>query len=131
MSHSPVIRPLRLDRHPWLWLVLGMALVAATHVRGGVGLFAWVAPIPLLRYLRITRGVRSRLLLFGALVVGWSFTFMKIADPFPPIAIPMWGIGLALFQVLPFLAHDALARRLTPALGTLVFPAALAVAEWA
>lgn len=119
-----------LDRRPWLWLLLGMALIAVTHLRGGVGLFVWVAPIPLLRYLRVTRGVRSRLMLFAALVGGWSLAFLKIADPFPVAAIPLWGIGLAVFQVLPYALHDALGRRLPPAWGALVFPAGLAVAEW-
>lgn len=120
----------RLDRHPWLWLVLGMALVAAAHLRGGIGLLAWIAPVPFLRYLRLTRGLRSRLGLLSALAGAWSLAFLKIADPFPVAAIPMWGIGLALFQFLPYLAHDALARRLSPGLATLVFPAGLAIAEW-
>lgn len=126
---STIIRGLW--RRPWFLLLLGMSFVAVAHLRGGIGLFAWVAPVPFLRYLRLTRGVQSRLGLFGALAGAWSLAFLKIADPFPVAAIPMWGIGLALFQVVPYLAHDALARRLSPGLATLVFPAALATAEWA
>ncbi len=120
----------RLDRHPWLWLLLGMVLVPAAHLRGGIGLLGWIAPVPFLRYLRLRRGLRARLLLFAALAGAWSLAFLKIADPFPVAAIPIWGIGLALFQFLPYLAHDTLARRLSPGFATLVFPAGLAIAEW-
>lgn len=126
----PALSLARFDRRPVLWLALGALLVAATHLRGGVGLLAWVAPIPLLRYLRLRPGLRAPLAVFAALFVGWSLAVLKIAGPFPLAAVPMWGIGLALFQVLPYVLHAGLAPRLAPATGTLVFPAGLALAEW-
>ena len=52
---------------PGLLLVLGGLLTAAAHLRWGIGLLAWVAPIPFLRTLRLSPGWRPRLLL--ALVV--------------------------------------------------------------
>ena len=55
----------RLDRRPGLWLLLGVLLLATTEVRAGIGMLAWIAPLPWLRYLRLTTGVRSRLAFAG------------------------------------------------------------------
>jgi hypothetical protein len=57
-----------------LWLWAGVALIFASQVRFGIGMLAWFVPIPLLHYLRITTGRRSRLLLAGAIFVGWHLT---------------------------------------------------------
>ncbi len=58
-----------LDRRPSLWLVLGVALIAAAHMRWGVGVLGFIAPVPFLRYLRLTTGWQRRLLFLAVLVL--------------------------------------------------------------
>ncbi|MCA9707435.1 MAG: hypothetical protein KDK70_16405, partial [Myxococcales bacterium] len=54
------------DRHPWAWLGLGVLLLAASQMRFGLGILAWIAPVPWLRHVRITQGWRPRLALAAA-----------------------------------------------------------------
>src|SRR5438876_49645 len=99
-------------RGPALWLCVGVGLIFASQVRFGIGMLAWLAPIPLLHYLRITTERRSRLLLVGAIFVGWHLTTAKIiTPPMTPFLILMYGIPLAIFTTIPLLAWDAVRRR--------------------
>jgi hypothetical protein len=50
----------RLFERPAFLLGVGAALIFAANFRWGVGVVAWIAPVLLLRYLRLTRGWRSR-----------------------------------------------------------------------
>ncbi len=50
---------------PWVWLLLGGALFVAANFRWGIGVLAWVVPVPLMRYLRMSPGWRPRAALGG------------------------------------------------------------------
>src|SRR4051794_24654154 len=53
------------------WLALGAVLLFAAQTRGGIGMLAWIAPLPWLVVLRTTTGWRWRAALAGALALGW------------------------------------------------------------
>jgi len=119
----------RASAHPSLWLLLGAVLTAAAHMRWGIGLLAWVAPIPFLRYLRITRGWRSRGLFVLAEAVAWTAATAKIVT-FPlPFAFALVGVVVAVFHVAGTLTWDGV-RRISPRWATLAYPSAMVVVEW-
>ncbi|HMK73794.1 MAG TPA: nitrilase-related carbon-nitrogen hydrolase [Myxococcaceae bacterium] len=126
VERSPRSHP---SAQPALLLVLGATLTAAAHMRWGVGLLAWAAPIPFLRYLRITRGFRSRLLFAVAEAVAWTLATAKIVTAPLPLAFAAVGVVVALFHVAGTLTWDGV-RRLAPRWATLAFPAAMVLAEW-
>ncbi len=70
----------RLDRGPWIWLLLGALLLVLTEVRAGVGALAWIAPVPWLRYLRLRSGWRARITFAAALMAAWTAATAKIAS---------------------------------------------------
>ncbi|MBL9016721.1 MAG: hypothetical protein JNL83_21215 [Myxococcales bacterium] len=114
---------------PRLLLVAGCALAALAHLRWGVGALAWLAPIPLIHYLRETTGWRSRVLFATALTLAWVAATAKIVSaPLPP-AFALLGVAFGLIQVAPYLAFDALRRRLGDRIGVVLFPALVATAE--
>jgi apolipoprotein N-acyltransferase len=114
-----------------LWLALGAVLTFAASFRWGIGALAWLAPVPWLRYLRVTRGRRSRLAFAATLTVTWIATTAKIVTaPLPPV-MALVGVPIALVQLVGYLGADRLRRRAGDLAGVLVFPALLVVLEWA
>ena len=119
-------------RSSWLWLVSGVALIALTHFRWGVGALAWVAPVPLLVYLRSTSGFRSRALFSVAVIVGWTLATLKIISAPMPAALAMaFGVPIALFQLVPYFSWDFLRRRCRPWVAALAFASVGVLVEWA
>ncbi len=118
-----------LRRHGWL--LFGAALIVAANLRWGVGVLAWIAPVPLLRYLRFAPGVRPRLALAAMLPVAWTLATLKImTDPLPAIAAVAFGVGYGLVFLVGYLAWDALRRRADDWRAVLAFPAIMIGAEW-
>jgi apolipoprotein N-acyltransferase len=120
-----------LNRHPSLWLLAGALLLVLSQMRFGLGVLAWVAPIPWLHFLRVTHGRASR----GAFVAVGTLAFTAatlkiVTDPLPPAIAVMYGLPLALAHCLPFLGWDALRRRLGESWGTIAFPALMVLGEW-
>jgi apolipoprotein N-acyltransferase len=118
-----------LDSHPTLLLALGAALTVGANMRWSIGILAWVAPIPFLRYLRLTRGWRSGALFVLAGILTWTLTTAKIVTDPLPLAFALLGVAFALFQVAGYLAWDGV-RRVAPGRATLAFPAAMVLVEW-
>ena len=119
-----------LDRHPWSWLVIWTALLAVTHLRWGLGALAWIAPVPVLHYLRSHTGWTHRGLVAAAAVLGWTLATVKIATAPIPIAMaPMYGVPMALFSTAPVLAYDGIRRRLGDS--PVVFASLMVLGEWA
>ena len=115
------------------WLVLGAALIVLASTRWGIGALAWVAPIPLLRYLRAAPpGWRARACLLGALVLAWTLATLKLVTaPLPAVAALGYGLPLGAFAFVPYVAWDALRRRADDARAVLAFPTLVVAAEWA
>lgn len=120
------------DRYPAVWLFLGTLLVAATHVRFGLGALAWIAPLPWLRYLRLTHGWRSRATLSAVFAVAWTLAIAKIlTGPMPLVMALLFSLPLAAFQLLPLLAWGGLRARLTPRTAPLLFASLAMAVDWA
>jgi apolipoprotein N-acyltransferase len=120
------------DRRPCLWLLLGVALLASTQVRAGVGVLAWVAPVPWLRYLRLTAGWRSRRAFCGALFAAWTLAAAKIGSDLTVLVLaPVFALPIALAQAAAYLAWAALRPRVAPALAAFAFATIVAAGEWA
>ncbi len=121
-----------LDRRPWRWLLVGVALLASTQVRAGVGALAWVLPVPWLRYLRLTAGLRARVTFALVLFAAWTLATAKIAsEPMFLALAPMFALPIAFAQLGAYLAWDAVRRRATPGLASASFAVAIAIGEWA
>ncbi len=139
---------------PWPWLLLGAAATITGHLRWGIDLLAWLAPIAWLHGVRLiaarstvfmgpasplsdpppTRGtVRARrrgLLAFVALgCLTWTLTILPITtEPVPSVLALGFGVPIALALLWPYLAWAWLLRR--GSASPLAFAAMLAVAEW-
>jgi len=121
----------RLDRRPWLWLLLGMALIAASQIRWPIAALAWIIAVPLLRYVRLTEGWRPRLLLVAGLTGAWTLATLKIVtDPLPPVLALGFGVPIGLFAAAPYLALGAVRDTLAPAGRVLLFAVLATGAEW-
>lgn len=116
-------------RHALL-LGAGAMLIIAANLRWSVGLLAWVAPVPLLRLLRLRGGWTGRLLVLLALSVGWCAATWKIATVPLPSSFALLGLGFALFNWAPFLVWEKVRSR-SEVLAPLAFAAAVVVEEFA
>jgi apolipoprotein N-acyltransferase len=120
-----------LDRHRSLWLALGAALLVASQLRFGIGVLAWIPPIPLLRYLRLASGPRAILAVMGTLLVAWSAAVAKIATAPVPIAMaPLFGVPIGLALALPYVVWARVRSRVGEARGVLLFASTSVLAEW-
>lgn len=122
----------RIDRHPWIWLLLGAALLAGAQMRWGIAAFGWLAPAPLLRYLRLTSGWRSRAAFLAATFAGLTVAFLKIVTaPMPPVMALLFAAPATLMIGAPYLAWGRLRARLGGGQAAALFAALAVVAEWA
>ena len=121
----------RLFERPAFLLGLGCALLVLANFRWGVGAAAWLAPVPLLRYLRRTHGARSRAIFAAALCIAWILATAKIVTPpLPPLAALPLGLLAAGFNLAAYLVWSGLRGRTAPGIALIAFPAAVVVAEW-
>ena len=124
---------MKLDQHrkPYFLLIIGVVLIWLSQVRFSVELLGWVAPVPFLLFLQIKRGWRSRLILVGALCVGWTLAAAKfITPPFPPALIFVNGISFGIVSSVGFLSWDGLRRGLPSWASSLAFAAIMVTLEW-
>jgi hypothetical protein len=120
-----------LFQRPVCLLGMGGLLIIAANFRWGVGAAAWIAPIPLIRCLRITHGWRSRLGFGAVLAVVWTAaTFKIVTPPLSPIAAVPLGVLASAFSSAAFLAWDALRSRAPPAVALWIYPASVVICEW-
>ena len=115
-----------------LWLVAGVVLLGLTHMRWGIGVLAWVAPLPFLVYLRSSTGIGSRVLVGLGLFAGYTLAVLKICTaPVSPILAPVFALPEAAMAMGAYLAWDSARKRGPTWLAPLVFAAASAVLEFA
>ena len=114
---------------PWLWLLAVALLLLVADGRNTVAAAAWLAPLCLLRFLRLRPGA-------GGFAAAYAVRLITL-----PIAergmIPIPGVFYYIFLVLisgvamlPYAADRVLVRRLGPVAGTLVFPSALVAVQF-
>ncbi len=120
-----------LDPRPWTWLFLGALLLVASQVRLGLGVLAWIAPAPLLHYLRLTDSRRSRAAFVAVSFVAWFAGMLKIMTaPLPAIAALGWAGPFSVLLVLPYFGWSWVRQRLGENAAMLGFGAMMVVGEW-
>ncbi len=120
-----------LYQSPKALLAIGAFLLVASQMRFGVGVLAWVAPVPWLQYLRITRGWKSRLAFVGVAWLAWSAAVLKIVTaPVPAVMSLAFGTGIALALIAPYFGANWIRRRLGENAGTVAFASFMVVGEW-
>ncbi len=117
-----------IKRYGWWLLPLGAVLIFLTHMRYGIGFFAWFAYVPFLLFLRTKNGFLPRLALYGTSFAAWSVAIFKIITP--PLEFYFsfgFAIIIATLHFAGFIAWDLLKER---RFGFLVFPAAMVIMEY-
>lgn len=113
---------------PGWYLVIGVIVMAATHMTVSVDLIAWISSVPFLIYLSITKGWKSRLLFILALIIAWSFCVSKIlSPPMPVIMIFLFSVPISLFNLPGYLLWDRFKKYKW---SFLLFPAIMVLMEW-
>ncbi|MER6383043.1 nitrilase-related carbon-nitrogen hydrolase [Streptomyces sp. NPDC001250] len=126
----PPAPPIRAHRHTWLLLLLGTgAMLLAVGGRWDIAAAAWIFPVLLLRFTRLSRAWSGTLWIWLAHVGAAVFWVQESALGFNAVVLA-GALALAAVQTLPFLADRLLAHRLRPAPAALVFPAGVAAAEF-
>ena len=117
-------------RWSWVWLVVGTMLLPFASLQTLIPVTAWLAPIFLLRFSRSQRPLVGLpvlvLAMSGALLLGLRNDFFPIADG---TEFYLFVATLAFGGALPFAVDRWLSPRLSGALRTLVFPAAVTASE--
>ena len=123
----------------WSWLLLGAVLTFAGHLRWGIDLLAWLAPIAWLHYLRMTMSqpdARARRRGIAALVGAWTLTWILLLTKLVTAPVPLviaigFGVPVGLTMLWPSLVWAWLLQRGTsPTILPFGFAAMLVLAEW-
>ena len=113
---------------PIWYLLIGIITMTAVHMSYGIDILAWIAYMPFLIYLNLTKGLKSRILFIVALILSWSFVTAKIITPPIPYAMVfLYAIPISLFHLPAYLIWDKFKQYK----GSLIlFPAILTFMEW-
>jgi len=113
---------------PFWFLLAGILTMFASHFSFNIDLMGWVAMVPFLIYLRITKGWKSRVLFAITLILTWSVVVSKIiTHPVPYFVIPLYAIPIGLFHLPGYLLY---AKFNNLKWSVLIFPATMVVSEW-
>lgn len=100
-------------------------------MRWGIGLLAWLAPVPFILYLYQTQGKKSRFLVVGVMCLAWTLATAKIVtDPLPLVLALGYGIPLGLIFSAGFLFWDKLRHRIPNTFNGITFSAVMITVEW-
>ncbi len=121
------------DRLSYLWLVMAAALFLFYAGRWTIPLAAWLAPLFLLRFVRVQRPLPGLLIAWLVRAAVAAVVLRGILNP-PGTSI---GVGyfvlvllLTLVAMLPYLADCLIVPRLPSFVATLVFPLAYTTVEY-
>jgi apolipoprotein N-acyltransferase len=115
-----------------LWLFAGVALTAVTGYRFGTGLTAWFSSAPWLAYATMTQGLRARLTLLGAVLLGVNLGVSRIVTEPVPFAMTFaYGVPGALGLFIVLLVGAQLIRRWGWQAGVIGYACANALLDWA
>src|SRR5436305_4070453 len=113
----------------WVWLTIALVLLLFANGVNTIPLAAWLAPVFLLRFMRIqSLGIglpAAYLLLMG----GFAFQFRGMV-PIPGIAYYVFLMVWAIPLVIPYIIDRLLAHRVSGFMVSLVFPTGWAVIEY-
>jgi apolipoprotein N-acyltransferase len=115
--------------HPWFWLFLAAALLLVADGRNTVAIAAWLAPVCLMRFMR-TQTWRYALAGAFAVRLGTLMVAYRGMIPIPGVFYYLFLIVASAIALLPYVADRWLVKRLTPVIGTLVFPTATVAVQF-
>ena len=119
-------------RHAWLWLFLGAVLLCLAHFRLGLGVLAWIAPVPILHYLRLSDRTRARWLALAVMLLAWSVATAKILTaPMPLVLALAFGLPIGTMLGLPYLVWAWLRPRVGELRATFGFATGMVLGEYA
>jgi len=113
---------------PFWFLLAGILTMTVSHFSFNIDMVGWIAMVPFLIYLSLTKGWKSRVLFAVTLVVAWSVIVSKIiTHPVPYFVIPLYAIPISLFHLPGYLLY---AKFKNLKWSVLIFPATMVVSEW-
>ena len=124
---KPEIKDLR-----WLWLLIGFVLLPFTAYRNVIPVAAWIAPVFLLRFVRISPRTRSVWLIFAAYALAVLFDLRGVPETGAVLALTLIGYPLSqgILYMLPYVADRLIGSRLATWPRMLVFPLAFTSMTW-
>jgi apolipoprotein N-acyltransferase len=126
-----MLPPQGVNRRLLYWLLAGIALTAITGYRWGTGVSAWFASAPWLAYAVMTRKLRARLILLGAVMLGVNLGVARIISPPIPFAMTFaYGVPGALLLFVALLSGAALIRRWGWHAGALAYASIATLLDW-
>ncbi|MBZ0231705.1 MAG: hypothetical protein K8M05_05095, partial [Deltaproteobacteria bacterium] len=132
MTTSATSSPARAGNLPaWSLLALGGVLTLLTGPRWGVGVLAWLTPVPYLLFARRAHGWRAWAAMFGVLFVAHCLQCVAFATPpVPVIAVIGFGPPLAALRFGAVAVAETMRRRLGEGAGVLAYVAATVILDW-
>lgn len=112
-----------------LWLAGTALSLFAVHTNWDVALAAWLYPIFLLRYSRLTTAQQGIPRIGAAVTIGVLFWLAVTGMLFVPVAAAAFGV-LGIMLTVPFALDRLLAPRLRGIWATLIFPASRVAMEY-
>lgn len=113
---------------PFWILFTGILLMGLAHLSWNIDILGWVAMVPFLIYLNVTKGWRSRVMFTLTLIISWSLIILKIiSHPIPYTFIPLFSLPIAMIHLPGYLIYDSFRNSRW---SVLIFPACMTVLEW-
>jgi apolipoprotein N-acyltransferase len=132
MNHPATSAPARGTSRVGRYALLAIATVTMLFAVGGrwdIAVTAWIFPLLLLRFTRLSRIWSGTLWVWLVNIVAAVFWAQESAIGFNPTVVA-GALALGLLQTLPYVLDRLLVRRLRPWMALLTFPAAVAGAEF-
>ena len=114
----------------WLWLGIGILLFAFSNGRWVIPLAAWLAPVFLLRFVRLQKPLAGLIVLFLAITLSARVMLYGIVPSLLGILTYLLIIYYALLWFLPYLVARLFSRKLPSFAVTLFFPLTAVAIEY-
>ena len=115
--------------HSWAWLLVAGVLLLFANGANTLPLAAWLAPVFLLRFLRIQRVLVGLPAVYGLLIATFAFQFRGMV-PIPGLGYDIFLAAFGVLLLLPYLVDRLIAPRLKGFAAALIFPTAWVATEF-
>lgn len=112
-----------------LWLLPALLFQLFANGRNTIAVAAWLAPVFLLRFIRLQPARRGLPVAWLALTIAFVFQFRGMV-PLPGVFYLVLAAVYGLVELLPFLIHRLVASRIRGFYSTLVLPTAWVTIEY-
>src|SRR5262245_36851495 len=127
MKQGDTMKQSYIKYSPWLWLIVGAALLPFTSTVPSLWFATWLAPVFLLRFARTHRARLGIPLIALVQAIALGINWYIGSQP-SPLAVS--GVVVGLLATLAYLVDRLLTPRLSGLVRTLVFPLALTTIDW-